>query len=84
MSDHGVTTGCIEIDGREMQPPEPLERTLAALDRLSMGDEVLLKVFCHPRPLFDILHKHGFVWLETIREDGTHEVRIRHAAVGPY
>lgn len=70
MSDRGVTTGCIEIDGREMQPPDPLEHTLAALDRLSIGDEVLLKVFCHPRPLFDILRKHGFVW--TNRPGGRH------------
>ncbi|MFN3883707.1 MAG: DUF2249 domain-containing protein [Rhodocyclaceae bacterium] len=67
------------IDGREMQPPEPLERTLEALDALPTGEELLLLLYCHPLPLFNILRNHGFVWEEQILEDGTHEIRIRHA-----
>ncbi|MFO1427497.1 MAG: hemerythrin domain-containing protein [Steroidobacteraceae bacterium] len=34
----------LTIDGRFMQPPEPLERTLAALEELAVGDELTLLV----------------------------------------
>ncbi len=67
------------VDGRDMQPPEPLEKTLAALDILPPGRELLLLIYCHPVPLLNILRKNGFVWTESMREDGTHEIRIRHA-----
>ncbi len=67
------------IDGREMQPPEPLERTLEALDGLAEDEELLLLLYCHPLPLFNILRNHPFVWQEEILEDGTHEIRIRRA-----
>lgn len=69
----------ITIDGREMQPPEPLEKTLAALDELGADDELLLLVYCHPVPLFNILRNNGYAWQENVREDGTHEIRIRPA-----
>ena len=42
----------IVIDGRELQPPEPMERTLEALDRLGEGDDILLLLYCQPHPLF--------------------------------
>lgn len=67
------------IDGRCMQPPEPLERTLAALDLLRPGQQLTLLVNCHPVPLFNILRTSGFVWQEAIGEDGAHAIRIRHA-----
>ncbi|MDP1652300.1 MAG: DUF2249 domain-containing protein [Rhodocyclaceae bacterium] len=67
------------IDGRDMQPPEPLEKTLTALDELGPSDELLLLVYCHPVPLFNVLRKNGYVWQEDVREDGTHEIRIRQA-----
>ncbi len=67
------------IDGRDMQPPEPLEKTLAALDELGANDELLLLVYCHPVPLFNVLRNNGYVWQEATREDGTHEIRIRQA-----
>jgi len=64
------------VDGREMTPPEPLERTLTALDTLVEGEELLLLVYCHPKPLLDILNRSGFAWQEVVRDDGTHEIRI--------
>lgn len=67
------------IDGRDMQPPEPLEKTLTALDALGPGDELLLLVYCHPVPLFNVLRNNGYVWQEDVREDGTHEIHIRQA-----
>ena len=68
------------IDGRELQPPEPMERTLETLDQLPDGDEVLLLLYCQPHPLFNILRNNGYVWTEEVRADGTREIRIRKAS----
>jgi hypothetical protein len=65
------------IDGRELQPPEPLELTLMALDTLAADDEVILLLYCQPHPLFDVLRRNGYAWTEAIQDDGTHEIRIR-------
>jgi len=65
------------IDGRDMVPPEPLELTLAALDTLPEGEELVLLVNCHPVPLFEILRRNKATWTETTHADGTHEIRIR-------
>ena len=59
-----------------MQPPEPMERTLEALDKLAEGDELLLLLYCQPHPLFSILKKNGYAWSEEVRADGTREIRI--------
>ena len=67
----------VEIDGRELQPPEPMELTLEALDKLSQGDEVMLLLYCQPHPLFSILRNNGYAWSEDVRTDGTREIRIR-------
>jgi len=64
------------LDGRELQPPEPLERTLEALDRLADGDDLLLLLYCQPHPLFNILRKNGYTWTEEVAKDGTRSIRI--------
>jgi len=69
----------IVVDGRDLQPPEPMEKTLAALDLMPAGGEVVLLVNCHPVPLLNILRNNGFAWEENVRDDGAHEIRIRHA-----
>lgn len=65
------------IDGRELDPPEPLHRVLAALESLADGDELSVLLYCHPTPLFSVLQGNGYAWREEVREDGTHEIRIR-------
>lgn len=65
------------IDGREMQPPEPMERTLEALELLPDGDELLLLLYCQPHPLFNILRNNGYEWTENLLPEGTREIRIR-------
>jgi uncharacterized protein (DUF2249 family) len=65
------------IDGRELEPPEPLQRVLAALDTLERGQELRVWLYCHPVPLFSILQGKAFAWDEEILGDGTHEIRIR-------
>lgn len=69
------------IDGRELQPPEPMERTLEALDGLADGDDVLLLLYCQPHPLFNILRNNGYVWTEEVLPEGTREIRICKAQV---
>lgn len=65
------------IDGRDLMPPEPLERTLTALETLAEGEELVLLLYCHPKPLLDILNRNGYGWRESLCDDGTHEIRIR-------
>lgn len=67
------------IDGRELQPPEPLELALMALDTLPADEELTMLLYCQPHPLFDILRRNGYRWTEVVQDDGTHEIRIRKA-----
>lgn len=67
------------IDGRDLQPPEPLELALEALDNLAPDGELVLLLYCQPQPLFNILRRNGYAWQETVQDDGTHEIRIRKA-----
>jgi uncharacterized protein (DUF2249 family) len=70
------------IDGRDLLPPEPLELTLAALDQLTEGDDLLLLLNCRPAPLFGILRRHGYFWDECAQGDGSFEITIRKGIVG--
>jgi len=65
------------IDGRDMQPPEPLEQTLEALDTLPPDGEIVLLLYCQPQPLYQILRRNGYGWTESLLADGTNEIRIR-------
>ena len=65
------------IDGRDLQPPEPLERALAELATLAPGEELVLLLRCEALPLYSILERNGFGYRAKLRPDGTNEVRIR-------
>ena len=65
------------IDGRDLQPPEPLERALAVLPTLAPGEELVMLLRCEPMPLYAILERNGFVHRAQPLADGTNEVRIR-------
>lgn len=65
----------IEIDAREMQPPEPMERVLEALDELSPGDEIHLRLWREPFPLYRVLERNGFHHL--VEHGRNHEVMVR-------
>jgi Uncharacterized conserved protein (DUF2249) len=67
------------IDGRDMEPPEPLERALAELATLAPDAELVMLLHCEPLPLYDILERNGFRHRSTLLPDGTNEVRIRKA-----
>lgn len=69
------------VDAREMQPPEPMQRVLEALDTLAAGDDVVLLTYCQPNPLFNILRNNGYAWSEDVGADGTREIRISRVPV---
>jgi len=66
------------IDARGLEPPEPMVRTLDALDHLESGDELLVLLPREPFPLYRALEINGFAWRTTCLPDGTVEVLIRH------
>lgn len=70
----------IELDVRGLQAPEPLERVLETLDRIGPGDELQLKINCHPVPLFRILERNGYVYDERPGTDALREITIRKAS----
>ena len=67
------------IDGRDLVPPEPLELTMAALDTLEPGQELLLLLHCEPHPLYSILKRNGYRYSTETREDGSNAIRISKA-----
>lgn len=69
------------IDGRNMQPPEPFERTLEALDLLtSDSDQVVLMLHCVPHPLFNVLRRNGYIWQEEVGPEGCFVYKIQRSS----
>lgn len=66
----------IEIDAREMLPPEPFERVVDALEVFSKGDEIVLLLYREPRPLYEMLTRNGYRYTVEHDDDGTVRVRI--------
>ncbi|MBT0961256.1 DUF2249 domain-containing protein [Denitromonas iodatirespirans] len=69
----------IVVDARLMMPPEPMERTLEALDALQPGQAVLLMIPRQPAPLFDMLRNNGYAYTVEPQPDGMFHIHIRQA-----
>ena len=67
------------IDGRGMEPPQPLELAVAALAALAPGEELVMLLNCEPLPLYAILDSRGFRHRAERRADGTNEIHIQKA-----
>jgi TusA-related sulfurtransferase len=67
------------IDGRGMEPPEPLELAVAELAALAPGGELVLLLHCEPLPLYSILEQNGYRHRSELRADGTREIHIQKA-----
>jgi len=50
------------LDVSELEPCEPLQRTLAALQTLAQGDYLRVVHRREPHPLYPLLEKSGFRW----------------------
>jgi uncharacterized protein (DUF2249 family) len=68
------------LDVSDLPAPEPLERTLDALCKLSQGDRLLLRHRRQPFPLYDMLRRMGYRWQVT-GEDGDWRILIEPFSV---
>ena len=50
----------LTLDIRGMEPPEPLDRVLAAIADFAHGDTLKILSDYEPRPLYRILERDGF------------------------
>ncbi|MBI5890724.1 MAG: DUF2249 domain-containing protein [Nitrosomonadales bacterium] len=66
------------VDARWLEPPEPMELTLAALETLEPGGRVRLLIHREPYLLFPILEEWGYAYQIHSGDDGTYEILIRH------
>ena len=71
------------IDARGWEPPEPMVRVLAALDKLPRGSKIVALLDCEPRPLFRMLKIQGFSHRCGPVPEGHFEVAIWRAADAP-
>lgn len=66
------------LDARDLEPPEPMVRTMAALDELAASEKLLVLLPREPYPLYRALELNGFSWQTRRQADGTVEVLIQH------
>jgi uncharacterized protein (DUF2249 family) len=66
------------VDGRELEPPEPMHRVLEEVEGLPPGDAVVLLLPREPFPLYRVLQTQGLTWATTLEPDGTFVIRITH------
>lgn len=52
----------LELDVRELEPPEPLTRVLAAADRLVAGERIRMLQRFEPFPLYGLLDQRGYCY----------------------
>ena len=57
-----METNTLELDCREMQPPEPMIAVLTALPTLQTGQRIKMLHRMIPRPLFEKLEEKGFLY----------------------
>ncbi|HPF58588.1 MAG: DUF2249 domain-containing protein [Candidatus Competibacteraceae bacterium] len=64
------------VDGRGLQPPEPMEQVVAALDILQSGQRIRFLIHRQPYPLYDLLSRHHYRYETTSLAEGGFEVLI--------
>ena len=66
----------ILVDGRGLEPPEPMEKVLAALDQLKPGQRVRFLIHRQPYPLYDLLRRYCYRYETAAVADGSYEILI--------
>ncbi len=67
----------IELDARDLEPPEPMQQALAALAVLKPGEQLRMLLHREPFPLYAMLRERGFTYRTTPLADGSYEIMIR-------
>lgn len=66
----------LEIDVCGLEPPEPMERVLDALNMLKPGQRLKVLIPREPYPLYTVLDRNGYAHETRSREDFLYEVLI--------
>ncbi len=66
----------ILVDARWLEPPEPMEQVLMAMESLLPGQRIRFLLHREPHPLYGILQGMGFTHTTRTIEDGCFEVLI--------
>lgn len=64
------------VDARWLEPPEPMELTLDALNVLEPGERLRLLIHRMPHMLFPLLKDWGYDYATQADDDGTYEILI--------
>lgn len=72
----------IEVDHRGLEPPEPMVRTLAAVERLVPGEALAAILPREPLFLFEELKARGHRWRGGSQPDGSYRIVIRAGGRG--
>jgi uncharacterized protein (DUF2249 family) len=64
------------VDARWLEPPEPMERILTALDLLRAGQYIRFLIHREPLPLYAILTERGYGCRTLPMADGCFELLI--------
>jgi uncharacterized protein (DUF2249 family) len=67
-----------ELDVRGLQPPEPFELIIGALQTLPAGACLHVHIHREPYPLYEVLLDGGYDWQTTKLEDGSFSIRISY------
>ena len=70
------TNSLIELDVRDLEPPEPMQQALAALATLKPGERLRMLLHREPFPLYAMLRERGYTHRTTLLPDDTYEILI--------
>ena len=76
--EHSGASHEILVDARGLEHPEPMERVLAALDRLRPGEYIRFLIHREPVPLYAILAARGCAFQISDLAEGCFELLIEH------
>ncbi len=66
----------MKLDNRGLEPPEPMMRTLAALEDLSDGEQLVIRNDRRPMFLFAELDERGWSYSYEEMDDSSFEITI--------
>ncbi len=66
------------LDVSGLEPPEPLEQILSALEKLKYGEHLRVLHRREPFPLYAILNESGFAYETLPGKSTNYEILIRH------
>ncbi|HUX29751.1 MAG TPA: DUF2249 domain-containing protein [Thiobacillus sp.] len=69
----------ILVDARWLEPPEPMEKVLHALDQLRPGQSIRMLLHREPFPLYPVLAERGYRHTAQMNTDGSYVILIHRA-----